>query len=155
MASSTHPRRQPLARAVAHPLGAFRVAATPLARATIWSLGFYGVTQGVMILALGGLRFGGPSFEVLRTVPGGHVAWGITAVTLGFLILIASATHHFTVKAIGLLGLASWSMCFAVGIALAALKNPGAGTTGIPTYMVLAVCAAILVWVDERKTFHP
>lgn len=124
---------------------------TILARLTIWIVGAYAIWQGQGIIAGGPERFGSPSFAVLREVPHDPtLVWGWTLIVSGVLVLFGSASRLILVKAIGLAGVATWSLCLAKG-AFAALAIPSTAPTGGKTYVAIAAICVVLIFVDERK----
>lgn len=129
----------------------YRVLSTPLSRASIWVTGVYAIVQGLIILLADPGRWGGPSFTILRQVPGAPYSWGLSALIFGLFILTGSLLQIWVVKAAGLLCLSSWALLFAAGSTAAVFAVPNAATTGGPTYVLIAVWTAILVWVDETN----
>lgn len=132
------------------PLALPHIPATHAARATIWGAGIFGLAQGVGIILAGPDRWAGPSYTVIRQMAPPQV-WGLVAIVAGALVLAGSIARAFTVKAVGLYLLAAWCTAFAGG-ALAALATVAtAGTTGPPTYLLVAYWAAVLTVIDERR----
>jgi hypothetical protein len=128
-----------------------RVPATILARLTIWTAGGFGLLQGVGI-ALGGYqRWSGPTYAMLRQIPGGPYTWGFGIAAAGAFILAGSALMRWKVKATGLVFMSFWSLVFALSSVQAIIHTPSAGTTAAPTYLYLCVSTLILVFVDESR----
>lgn len=127
------------------------VRASIAARITIWVWAAYAIWQGIWIIDGGIERWGSPSFDVLRSVPDPTLFWGLILVVLGVTIFAASVLRLFWVKAVGCIGLAVWSICFASGAIAATKHNPQASSTGGPTYIAVAAAVLVLVFIDERR----
>lgn len=127
------------------------VVATILARMTIWVLGGYAVAQGIGILVGGAGRWHGPTYRVLVQAPGGHAFWAVGIIIFGMVTLSGSLARSWWLKAVGLAGIAGWSICFSFGVLTAILGSPEGGTTGVAVYFKDALVAIILILVDEDR----
>ena len=127
----------------------FRIPATPLSRVAIWLVGAYALVQGLSILLTNPARWEGPSFATLQTMWGAPASWGASATVFGVLILAGSLGRWWWVKAAGLVLLSSWAFVFGAGVLQAVVRLPSAATTAIPTYALIGLWAATLIWVDE------
>jgi hypothetical protein len=127
----------------------FRIPASPLSRLTIWAVGTYGIIQGVGILLANPIRFDAPAFATLREMPGAPDTWGISAILFGLAILIGSLGRIWWLKGAGLILMSSWAFVFGAGVLSAMFTHPTAATTGGPTYALIGLWTAILIWVDE------
>lgn len=127
-----------------------RIRATPAARLTIWCFGAYGVLQGLWMALADPMRLGGPAYTLMRQVPHAHLVWGITLAVGGATILCGSLTFQWRVKAVGLLILSAWCTCFAVSSLTATATMPYAGSTGGPTYLLIAFTSAIVIAINEE-----
>lgn len=131
------------------------VQATLAARITIWAVGLYGIWQGAGIIRGGPLRFAGPTFVVLRLVPFPTLIWGWWLILAGLAVITGSALRQWWVKAAGLIGVAVWSVTFAIGAFQAVRVIPTVPNTGGKTYALIAFVAVVLLFIDERKrTWH-
>ena len=119
----------------------------------------YGIIQGVGMIAGGEQRLGGPAYLMMREVPHTALTWGLWVTIAGTLILtssISAAWWHgaFWMKAIGLLMLSAWCTAFAVSASAATVTIKTAGSTGGPTYLLIAFTSFIVVVIDEGAPFH-
>jgi len=99
----------------------------------------------------GAHRIGGAAYTLMRELPNAHLVWGLWAFLAGVVILIGSRLRLWRLKAAGLLALSAWSTCLAVSATTASLTIPNSGTTGGPTYLLIAFLAAIVVAIDESS----
>jgi hypothetical protein len=137
------------------------IPASILARLTIWVWGSYAVWQGLGIWIEGPARFGGPSFATLREAPNPTMTWGLSLTVSGLLMIggsVLQSTRSYRAQTVGLilknvgcLGVAFWSVVFAIGALNARQENPTVPGTGGRTYIAIAVTVLILAFVDERK----
>lgn len=132
-----------------------RIPATPLGRSMIWLAGVYAVIQGSGMVAGGVDRWSGPSFVVVRQVPGSALTWGAAVALLGLVVVAGSLSRSFHLKAAGLGGLAVWSGAFGAGTLVATMTVPTAATTGGPTYFLIAIALSSLIAVDEGEPSPP
>lgn len=141
------------------------IRATFLARVSIWLAGGYAIWQGAGIITGGPERFAGPSFAVLRgNMEDPTLVWGSVLIAAGAVVLASSLAQQasnadvrlsgLVTKAIGLIGIAVWSLCFAKGAFDAAAAIPTLANTGGKTYVYIALAVLVLVLVDERRLRH-
>lgn len=128
-----------------------RIPATPAARTTIWCLGIYAIAQGTWMTLDSPARLGGPAFTLMRELPHAHIIWGLWAFAAGVVILTGSRMRLWRLKGAGLLALSAWSTCLSVSALTASFTIPTSGTTGGPTYLLIAFLAAIVVAIDESS----
>lgn len=121
------------------------------ARASIWAFVIYSLYQGCGIVLGGEIRWGGPGYTFLRATPGAPESWGWALCILGVTLAAASAAENWYLKAVALVGIASWSFGFAIGAHLATFNVATAGTTGGPVYLLTMFLAAILILPDEAR----
>ena len=124
---------------------------TVSARATIWAIVIYCLVQGVGVVIGGAIRWSGPSFEYLRHTYGAPESWGWTLVFLGLMLAAASLLRDWWLKLAALVGIATWSLGFAVGAWSATATVETAATTGGPVYFLVTVIAGIVVIPDEAR----
>ena len=129
-----------------------RVPATIPARFCIWIFGFYGIIQGLVVVAFADtVRFSGPGYAVIRQAPGGMLTWGVVLTFAGVAVLTGSMLRNYAVKTIAMGVISAWNFAFGAGAIAAAVIAPNAGPTGGAAYMVLALVAAVLTVIDEKK----
>lgn len=111
-------------------------------------IGTYAIVQGIVILIGGRERWYSKSFAVALTVPGAPATWGVVLMACGFLALLGTFVRIRLagpkVVLVGTMGIAAWCLFFAGSLALTALHDPHASTTGISTYLLFAILSAIL-----------
>lgn len=128
-----------------------RVGGTITAWLAIWAFVVYAVWQGVGIMLGGPERWNSPGFATLRLAPNPTIFWGTWLVSFGLLVGLGSLLRFFWLKAVGLIGIATWSILFAFGGLVAAATVPTASNTGGKTYVLIAAVAVILTFIDERR----
>lgn len=124
---------------------------TVAARATIWTFVIYALWQGAGIVLGGEARWSGPSFTYLRETPGAPASWGWALIGLGLLLGYASLSLSWWLKLFALGGISVWSLGFASGAQYAMSTVETAGTTGGPSYLLIAILAAIVILPDEAR----
>lgn len=141
---------------------AARTKASIPARFSTALVAMYALVQGVLI-AWGGIeRWSGPSFTVIRQLPGSPYSWAAALVLFGLLVAASSLLQlriHsqrgelrlWWLKAFGLLGVSVWSWLFGLGAFSATFTVPEAATTGGPVYLLVSAWSAILILIDEGR----
>jgi hypothetical protein len=111
-------------------------------------IGTYAILQGIVIIIGGRERWSGKSFAVALTVPGAPATWGVVLMLCGLLTLLGTFVRVRLagprVALVGTMGIAAWCLFFAASLLLTALADHRASTTGIGTYLLFAILAAIL-----------
>ena len=116
-------------------------------RALVRALATYAVVIGVTILLGGRARFAGLSYEAALNTPGAPTSWGIWISMAGLVAITGTFLAKPRVVMIGTFFAALWCLLFASAFAIAALKHDQANTTGMWTYLVLAVAFLVLTGV--------
>ena len=125
-----------------------------------YALSFGGVVQAALILAGGEPRWSGPSYTLLRNIPGAP-----TTIALALLVFAVMTgvgmRHNFALKTLGLFGVASWYAVFTAAFAWTWTIEPRAGSTGPATYGLLVVVTVLMMFVrvgeatDELRAQAP
>lgn len=107
-------------------------------------LATYALVQGVVIVMGGAQRWRGSALAIAMQVPGAPATWGIALGICGALALLGTfrARMLLTSAALSLIG--AWCMFFAISQLIVVVRDPHAGSTGVGTYTVLAIIAAVL-----------
>lgn len=128
-----------------------RVPVTILSRLAIWFLGCYGIAQGIWICFGGIERWSAPAYSIIARLPGSPYSWGVPIAMFGAVVLVGSWRRNFGVKFTGLALTAGWCLAFSSLAFAATFSNPLAGTTGGPTYLLVALLALPLCFYDESR----
>ena len=100
---------------------------------------------------------------LLREAPNPTLLWGWSLTVSGLLMIAGSILQTlpsrqgrrkllgFLLKGAGCLGVALWSVVFAIGALSARQDSAIAAGTGGRTYIAIAVAVLILLFIDERK----
>lgn len=129
-----------------------RVPATILSRVAIWLFGLYGIGQGVGICVGGIGRWSSPGYSIIAKLPGSPYSWGAPLILFGLVVLAGSFRLVFWVKLVGLCGMIAWALAFSSLAFTATFANSLAGTTGGPSYLLIALLALPLCFYDEGRT---
>ncbi|GAB6901848.1 hypothetical protein [Kineosporia succinea] len=108
-------------------------------------LGLGGLLLGAGLVLGGKERFGGPSFNTARALPGEQDTWGGALVVLGLIVLWATfGKAHYRTLSATLFAEGVWFMFFALSLAQAAMQIPTAAATGPFAYGMLAGSCIVL-----------
>lgn len=111
------------------------------------ALSIYAIVIGITILIGGSARFSSTSYEIARHAPGAPESWGAWALTSGMIAFAGTLAARPVVVFIGALLAALWCLLFASAFALAAYQIDEANTTGMWSYLALAVVFLVLAGV--------
>ena len=112
----------------------------------------YAILQGCGIVLGGRDRWGSQALRIALAVPGAPASWGWVLLGLGVLALALTFHRRSRGVLFAMLGIASWSMFFAVALTPTVVENGSrVATTGPLTYAFIAVTACVLGMAYRRS----
>jgi ABC-type Mn2+/Zn2+ transport system permease subunit len=107
-------------------------------------LGTFGFLQGVFIVAGGPSRWKSPGLAVAMLVPGAPASWGLAIGIAGTLAVVGTffSRHRLTSAALWAMG--AWCLFFAMSLVVTVLRDSRVATTGVFTYLFMAVICVCL-----------
>jgi hypothetical protein len=122
------------------------------------ALRFILLVHGALAVAIGVLLVvlapSGPSYSVLRMIPGWPWSWGLILAFGGALTVVGRLTGHLPVARLGIHVQAVWYVVQAVGL-FAAIHAGAASYAGVLYLALAAVVFAHLRWLTEHGDWRP
>jgi hypothetical protein len=109
--------------------------------------GLYAVVIGLGILFGGRTRFAAPAYQVALHVPGAPWSWGVLVLVSGLTITAGTLIAKPRVTAAGAFLGTIWALMFSAPFALALIRTETANSTGVWSYLFIAVVFMVIAGV--------